>query len=107
MIIQETDHPLVLFGEFEVCLPQVVTIWALESTFTPNFPWSFNPIVQLSLDEDSMDSVMANSDYAFATVVLLGSLQSCMDPSFSLCVASESTQRMLPASSSKCEASLI
>ena len=62
MIIQETDHPLVLFGEFEVCLPQVVTMRALESTFTPNSSRVRNGVVQASFHEDLVDGCVTDCD---------------------------------------------
>ena len=70
VIVQVTDHPLVLIGHLEVSLPQVVTVRSLESTLAPNLPRRFDWIVQSSLDEYSIDCVVANCDYAFTTVVL-------------------------------------
>src|SRR3989304_9352911 len=60
MIIQEADHPLVLFGKFEIRLPQVVTMRAVESTFTPNLSRSRDRIVQSSLEKDSMNGSVAD-----------------------------------------------
>jgi len=67
MIIQEADHPLVLFGEFEVCLPQVVTMRALESAFTPNPSRVRNGVVQACLVEDLVDGCV--TDWCLLRVV--------------------------------------
>jgi hypothetical protein len=60
MIIQEADHPLVLLGELEVCLPEAIVMLTLESALTPNPSRRLDWIVQSSLDEDSMDRSMAD-----------------------------------------------
>jgi len=70
MIIQEADHPFILLSHLEVSLPQVVTVRSLESVLAPNLSRRFDWIVQSSLDEYSMDSVVTNRDYAFTAVVL-------------------------------------
>ena len=70
VIVQVTDHPFVFLSHLEVSLPQVVTVRSPESTLAPNLPRCFDWIVQPSLDEYSMDCVVANCDYAFTAVVL-------------------------------------
>jgi hypothetical protein len=70
MIVQVTDHPFVAFCELEVSLPEAVTMLPLDPTLTPNPPRRLDWIVQSSLDEYSMDSVVTNRDYAFTAVVL-------------------------------------
>ena len=70
VIVQVTDHPFIRLGHLEVSLPQVVTVRSLESALAPNLSRRFDWIVQSSLDEYSMDSVVTNRDYAFTAVVL-------------------------------------
>ena len=61
MIIQETDHPLIMFRELEICLPETVAMLPLEPTLTPNPSRSLDRIVQSSLDEDLVDGGVTDS----------------------------------------------
>ena len=61
MIVQEADHPLVVFRELEVCLPEAVAMFPLEPTLTPNPSRRLDRIVQSSLDEDLVDGGVADS----------------------------------------------
>jgi hypothetical protein len=71
VIVQVTDHPFIFLSHLEVSLPQVVTVWSLESTLAPNLPRRFDWIVQSGLDEYSMDSVVTNRDYASPRIILI------------------------------------
>jgi len=70
VIVQVADHPLILFGEFEVCLPEAVAVWTLESTFSPDPSWLGDGVVQSSLDEDLVDCSMADRGDLAACVVV-------------------------------------
>ena len=70
VIIQVADHPFVLACEFEVGLPEAVAIRPFESTFTPDLSRSHDWMAQSSFDEDSMDGVVTNRGYTFASIVL-------------------------------------
>ena len=61
MIIQEADHPFVLLGEFEVCLPEAIAVRPLESAFTPDLSRLGNWIVESSFVEDLVDGCVADS----------------------------------------------
>jgi len=61
VVVEVADHPLVLLGEFEVCLPEAVTMLPLEPTLTPNPPRRLNWIVQSSLVEDIVNGCVADS----------------------------------------------
>ena len=70
MIIQEADHPFVLLGEFEICLPEAVAVRTLEPTLTPDPSWLEDGVVQSCLDEDLVDcSVTDGCDLAACVVV--------------------------------------
>ena len=62
MVVEVADHPLILIGHFEVCLPQVVTMRALESTFTPNPSRVRNGVVQACFHEDLVDGCVTDCD---------------------------------------------
>ena len=70
MIIQIADHPLVLFSELEICLPEAIAVRTLESTLTPDPSWLEDGVVQSCLDEDLVDcSVTDACDLAACVVV--------------------------------------
>ena len=60
VIVQIAYHPLIVIGHLEIRLPQVVTVRSLESTLTPDLPRSLDRFVQSSLDEGSVDGVVAD-----------------------------------------------
>ena len=59
MIIEVTDHPFILIGHLEVCLPEAVAMRPLESTLAPNPSRRRDGIIQSSLVEDLMDGCVA------------------------------------------------
>jgi len=59
MIVEVADHPFVLLGELEVCLPEAVAVLTLESVL-PHDPSRFRDwVVESSLVEDPMDGCVA------------------------------------------------
>ncbi len=66
MIIQEADHPFIVFCEFEVCLPEAVAMRTLESVFPPDPSRPGDGVVQSSLVEDLVDGCVA--DWLFRVV---------------------------------------
>ena len=67
MIIQEADHPLVVFCELVVTLPEVVAVLTLKSALTPDSSGLGDWIVQSSLVEEFVDGCVAG--YALLVVV--------------------------------------
>ena len=61
MIIQVTDHPLVLLGELEVSLPGTVAMRPLESALTPDLSRLGDGVVESSRVEDIVDGCVAVS----------------------------------------------
>ena len=59
MIIQVADHPLVLLGELEVCLPEAIAMRPLESVLTPDLSRLGDGVVESSFVEDLVDGCVA------------------------------------------------
>ena len=60
MIVEVADHPLVMFCELEISLPEAVAVFALESTLAPD-PSRFRDwVVESSLVEDLVDCCVAD-----------------------------------------------
>ena len=78
MIVQEADHPFILFGELEVSLPEAVAVLTLESTLAPNPSRRLDWIIQSGLDENSMDGCVA--DCALLVVVVEVSFDAAWSP---------------------------
>jgi len=77
MIIQEADHPLVVFCELEISLPEAVAMRTLESVLTPNPSRLGDGIVQSSLVEDLVDGCVA---YGCGVVVAEVSFDAAWSP---------------------------
>ena len=61
MIVEVADHPFILLGEFEVCLPEAVAVGPLESAFTPDLSRLGDGVVESSLIEEFVDGCVADS----------------------------------------------
>jgi len=61
MIVEVADHPLVVFCELVVPLPEFVASCTLESTSTPDLSRLRDWVVQSSLVEELMDCCVADS----------------------------------------------